>query len=53
MLSGIKYGLDGLALAMGVDDSDWSLTIIKGSPDRPNGSVVITDAQIEHRGQVG
>jgi len=31
MLGSIKYGLDGLALALGVDDSDWTLTIRKGA----------------------
>lgn len=45
MLSGIKYGLDGLALAMGIDDSDWTMTIRKGPPSRPHGAVVITGGQ--------
>ena len=30
MLSSIKSGLDGIAAAIGVDDSKWSLTIRKG-----------------------
>ena len=30
MLASIKSGLDGIAAAIGVDDSKWSLTIRKG-----------------------
>ncbi len=30
MLSAIKYGLDGVALASGVDDYGWSLSIRRG-----------------------
>ena len=30
MLASIKSGLDGIAAAIGVDDSQWSLTIRKG-----------------------
>ena len=41
MLGSIKYGLDGIALAMGVDDSEWSITIRKGDPCRPNGKVIV------------
>ena len=41
MLASIKYGLDGLALAMGVDDSVFTFTIRKGDPVRPDGAVVI------------
>ena len=41
MLGSIKYGLDGVALAMGCDDSEWELTIRKGEPCRPDGCVII------------
>lgn len=40
MLGAIKYGLDGLALAMGQDDSEWALTIRKGDPVK-GGAVVV------------
>ncbi len=32
MLGAIKYGLDGIAKASGVDDYGWSLTISRGVP---------------------
>lgn len=49
MLGAIKYGLDGVALAMGMDDSEWSLTIVKGEPIRPHGEVHIsTDETWQH-----
>ena len=35
MLAAIKYGLDGVAIAMGVDDYHWSLSIRRGEKD-PN-----------------
>ena len=41
MLGHIKYGLDGVALAMGCDDSEFSFTIRKGEPMRPDGAVVV------------
>lgn len=41
MLSGIKYGLDGVAQALGVDDYEWSMSIKRGEPCRPAGKVVI------------
>ena len=44
MLGAIKYGLDGVALAMGMDDSEWSLTIVKGEPKRPHGEVRVRAA---------
>lgn len=46
MLSAIKYGLDGVALAMGCDDSEWAITIVRGTPERPNGCVVIRDGDL-------
>lgn len=33
MLGAIKYGLDGVATAMGVDDYHWSLSIRRGDKD--------------------
>ena len=33
MLSAMKYGLDGLANAIGVDDYHWSLSIRRGDKD--------------------
>lgn len=33
MLGAIKYGLDGVALAMGVDDYTWSMSIRRGEKD--------------------
>lgn len=33
MLGAIKYGLDGMALALGVDDYNWSLSIRRGDKD--------------------
>lgn len=33
MLGAIKYGLDGMALALGVDDYHWSLSIRRGNKD--------------------
>ena len=32
MLASIKSGLDGIASAIGVDDSKWALTICRGEP---------------------
>ena len=32
MLASIKAGLDGIAQGVGVDDSEWALTIRKGEP---------------------
>ncbi len=33
MLAAMKYGLDGMALALGVDDYHWSLSIRRGDKD--------------------
>ena len=42
MLRGIKYGLDGVALALGVDDAEWdTVTLRRGEPCRPNGKVCV------------
>ena len=41
MLGAIKYGIDGIALAMGCDDSEFEYTIRKGKPCRPDGAVII------------
>ena len=56
MLSSVKYGLDGVALAAGVDDYGWSLSIRREEPTK-NGAVLVyvraPDAEmIEHRGVV-
>jgi len=40
LLASIKSGLDGLALALGVDDSEWDLTVRRGAP-RPGGAVLV------------
>ena len=39
MLSSIKYGLDGMALAAGVDDYGWSMSIRRG--DKIKGGCVL------------
>ncbi len=58
MLASIKYGLDGVAKALGVDDYEWSMSIRRGDPDpAKNGYVIIRfmDAPlvlVEHRGAV-
>lgn len=41
MLSSIKYGLDGVSQALGVDDYIWSISIKRGDPLRPLGAVSI------------
>lgn len=43
MLASIKSGLDGIAVAMGIDDSNFTFTIRKGEPRRPAGCVVIRE----------
>ncbi len=40
MLASIKSGLDGIAAAIGVDDSKWTITIQKGQPVK-GGAVVV------------
>lgn len=40
MLSSVKAAIDGLVDVVGVDDSDWSLTIRKGDPVKA-GKVVV------------
>jgi crossover junction endodeoxyribonuclease RusA len=41
MLSGVKYAIDGVAAALGVDDYTFSMTIRRGAPLRPCGEVII------------
>ena len=41
MLASMKSGLDGLADAMGVDDSGWSFRVIKAKQIVPGGLVVV------------
>ena len=59
LLASIKYGLDGVACAMGVDDSVFTeITIRKGEVVKPHGLVVVRDAEpfnvgkLELRGSV-
>lgn len=57
MLGSIKAGLDGIALAAGVDDYGWSLGIKRCEPVK-GGAVVITigepvAATVELRGTIG
>lgn len=40
MLASIKSGLDGISDAIGVDDSQWSLSLSRGEPV-PGGAVAI------------
>lgn len=40
-LAAIKSALDGIALAIGQDDSEWELTIRMGEPVRPDGCVTV------------
>lgn len=40
MLASIKAGLDGIALAAGVDDSGWSLSLDRGEPVK-GGAVLV------------
>lgn len=47
MLASLKSGLDGVALAMGCDDSEWSLTIKKGAPRKPGCVVILAGSPIE------
>jgi crossover junction endodeoxyribonuclease RusA len=42
MLASIKSGLDGLADVIGVDDSKWSLTILRGPLVVKGGSVEVS-----------
>jgi crossover junction endodeoxyribonuclease RusA len=57
MLASVKSGLDGLADAIGVDDSFWTLSIAKGEPV-PGGAVDVqigapTAYTIEIKGTIG
>lgn len=40
MLASIKYGLDGFSQAVGIDDSEWSISIARGQPGKP-GKVIV------------
>ena len=44
MLAAFKPGLDGLSDVLGVDDSNWSLTLRRGDPVK-GGAVVV---EVEH-----
>lgn len=42
MLASIKSGLDGMALALGVNDSQFTeIRLIRGAPQRPAGAVFV------------
>jgi crossover junction endodeoxyribonuclease RusA len=41
MLAAIKSGLDGIADAIGMDDSRWEITMRRGACKRPDGAVLI------------
>ena len=41
MLAAIKYGLDGIAAAVGQDDSEWSLSLERG--EKVKGGVVLVE----------
>lgn len=43
LLAAMKSGLDGLSLAMGIDDAEWTFTLRRGPIHRPGGKVVIRD----------
>ena len=42
MLASLKAALDGIALAVGIDDSRWTLTLSKGAPIDRSGMVKVT-----------
>ena len=41
MLASMKAALDGVSQAIGIDDSEWSLSLCKGEPVK-SGCVVVT-----------
>lgn len=45
MLSSFKSGIDGIVDAIGVDDSEWTITISKGEPVK-GGRVVVGIVEI-------
>ena len=49
LLGAVKYGLDGLALAAGVDDYGWSLSISRAEPVAGGAVVVHVSAPAEIR----
>lgn len=52
MLASIKSALDGIAAATGVDDHEWSLTILRGIPALGGAVVVRCGCGVPHRGQI-
>jgi len=48
MLGAVKYGIDGLANALGVDDYHFSFTIVRDEPERPDGAVYVSFLDEEH-----
>jgi crossover junction endodeoxyribonuclease RusA len=47
MFAAMKYGIDGIADAMNIDDSEFSYTIRKGEVRPPYGSVIIEVSEHE------
>lgn len=41
MLAAAKSGLDGVASVIGVDDSKWTLTLVRGEPRPKHGAIVL------------
>lgn len=41
MLASIKAGLDAVSIAIGVDDSKWTLTLVRGEVSRPHGKIIV------------
>ena len=58
MLGAIKYGLDGIAMALGVDDYEWSMSIRRGPSDKTKAGYVLIEftqpqtVVLEHRGEI-
>lgn len=46
MLAACKAALDGIADAIGVDDSQWQISLTRGEPHRPLGQVIVTVAAL-------
>ena len=45
MLGAMKYGLDGMALALGVDDYSWSMSIRRGDKDPAKAGYITVEMQ--------
>ena len=49
MLGSIKYGIDGLALALGIDDYHFSFEIYRDKPEKPDGAVYVQFGNVEEK----